>query len=123
DEGDMGRALALVRAAQRAESSPGGYSSYSYAGAHVPSLDEQVAKAAEETRPRDAIDIYRHRVERLIAGRGRPAYQQAAQLLRRIRDLYTRLGEQEAWARYLAALRDRNRALRAFKEELTKAGL
>jgi hypothetical protein len=37
--------------------------------------------------------------------------------------LYEKLGEGEAWTSYIAALRERNRNLRALKEELANAGL
>lgn len=36
--------------------------------------------------------------------------------------LYEKLGEQEAWTRYLTALREQNRNLRALQEELANAG-
>lgn len=37
--------------------------------------------------------------------------------------LHERLDENEAWASYVAALRERYRSLRALKEELALAGL
>jgi hypothetical protein len=125
DEGEIDRAVELVRETQRTNAptlphSGGGW------GARFnidSSLFIQVARAAEQLRPQAAIDIYRHYVDSLIGARGRPAYQQAAQLLQRVRDLYARLGEQETWDRYIAGLRDRNRTLRALKEELAAAGL
>jgi len=40
-----------------------------------------------------------------------------------MRDLYEKLGEHETWAAYIAELRDKNRNLRALKEELANAGL
>ena len=131
DEDDVDRAIALVRAGQRAEGAPrlygaGGYGGYGgYANAYLPSSNRflQVAERAEEARPREAIEIYRHAVDHLIAARGRPAYQQAAALLRRARALYERLGESDTWTPYVATLRDRHRSLRALKDELAKAGL
>ncbi len=85
------------------------------------SLD--VARAAEEGRPRAALEIYRRSVERLIAQRGRGNYAEACELLIRVRDLHRRLGEEAFWRDYVGDLRERNRQLRALKEELAVAGL
>ncbi|MBI3969814.1 MAG: SWIM zinc finger family protein [Chloroflexi bacterium] len=115
DEGEIDRALELVQAANRS-TSPSGYG-------YGTGVDVEVARAAEETRPRASIEIYERQVERLIAQRNRPSYGAAAALAQRVRAAYERLGEQDAWARYIAGLRDRYRSLRALKEELTKAGL
>src|SRR6266496_3716038 len=83
----------------------------------------EVARAAEETRPREAIELYRQHAERLIAQRGRQNYQPACTYLAKMRALYEKLGESEAWTSYIAALREQNRNLRALKEELAQAGL
>ena len=83
----------------------------------------QVAGAAEESRPRDAIRLYIEQAERLIAARGRGNYATAATYLRRVRDLFVRLGERVTWQAFITDLRDRNRRLRALKDELNKAGL
>jgi uncharacterized Zn finger protein len=83
----------------------------------------RVARAAEESRPREAIRIYVKRVERLIAARGRGNYAEAAGYLVRVRDLYQRLGEGATWPAFIADLRDRNRRLPALQDELNKAGL
>lgn len=83
----------------------------------------QVARAAEEARPREAIELYRQSAERLIALRGRQNYQEACKYLAKMRALYEKLGEGEAWTTYITALREQNRNLRALKEELAAAGL
>ena len=41
----------------------------------------------------------------------------------KVRDLYGSLGEPGKWASYIARLREQNRHLTAFKDELEKAGL
>ncbi len=43
--------------------------------------------------------------------------------LLRMRDLYENLGESDKWTAYIAQLRDKNRNLRALKEELANVGL
>ena len=120
DEGDIVKALVLLRTGQT-RSSPtayGGLYYYGYSGIEI-----EVAKAAEATLPRESIEIYQKHIERLIGQRGRGSYQQACQYLLRVRDLYKRLGEDEKWISYLTNLREKNRMLRALKEELQKAGL
>jgi catechol 2,3-dioxygenase-like lactoylglutathione lyase family enzyme len=82
-----------------------------------------VAKAVEETRPRAAIELYRQYAERLIALRDRKNYREASEYLAKMRVLYEKLGEMDGWTRYITALREQNRALRALKEELERAGL
>ncbi len=62
-------------------------------------------------------------MEALIALRARGHYQSACGLLTEVRTLYAVLGEQTAWASYIAALRERHRTLRALKEELVLAKL
>ena len=83
----------------------------------------EVAKAAEETRPRAALELYQQHAEGLIAQQGRQNYQQACRYLTKVRRWYEQLGESEAWARYIADLRERNRRLRALMEELAAARL
>lgn len=120
DEGEIDKALELVKTEQRQNQAYSYGHSYFY-GYNTIALD--VARAAEETRPHEAIDIYRKHIERLIDQRGRGNYQQASQYLIRMRDLYEKLGEHETWTNYIAELRDKNRMLRALKEELANAGL
>lgn len=81
----------------------------------------QVAAAAEQTQPHDAIEIYVRYAERLIEYRGRDNYQMASTVLRNVRRLYERLGELDVWRGFVAELRARNRKLRAFQEELDRA--
>lgn len=117
DEGEIDAALAIVKA----EKLPGvGYGSALYYGS---GMRLEVAKAAEASHPRDAIDLYRQFAERLIDERGRSNYQEACGYLAKVRNLYVKLGERAEWDRYVAGLRDRNSSLRALKEELASAKL
>jgi uncharacterized Zn finger protein len=95
--------------------------SYGYYG--YSNIALEVARAAEETRPLEAVELYRQYAERLIALRGRQNYQAACQYLAKVRALDEKLGETKAWTNYITALREQNRNLRALKEELAKAGL
>jgi uncharacterized Zn finger protein len=69
------------------------------------------------------LRVYQSTVDRLIAARGRDNYQAATRHLKRMRLLYQRLNQSEAWQALIAEIREKNRALRALKEELDKAGL
>ena len=118
DEGDIDKALELVKAEQQKQTPSSGSYYYRYYDMPI-----RVAQAAEETRPREAIELYRQQAEGLIAQRGRQNYQAACRHLARMRTLYERLGESSMWTNYIARLREENRSLRALKEELAKAGL
>jgi catechol 2,3-dioxygenase-like lactoylglutathione lyase family enzyme len=122
DEGDID--LALQRLQGTAKKDGYGYTyidRYGYYG--YSDVAFEVARAAEETRPHAAIELYRQFAERLIAMRDRKRYQLACTYLVKVRALYEKLGEGEAWTSYIAALREQNRNLRALKEELADAGL
>src|SRR5258707_8622854 len=122
DEGDIDRALQLLQGMAKKDIHGYTYnSSYGYYGFGDIAL--QVARAAEEARPREAIELYRQSAERLIALRGRQNYQEACKSLAKMRALYEKLGEHEAWTTYITALREQNRNLRALREELAAAGL
>lgn len=115
DEGEIDQALKALPARRKRGLVTSFYGS--------PSLELRVAEAAEQSRPKAALEIYREVAERLIDQRGRGNYQEAARLLEKVRALYQRLGESGAWQDYIADLRDRTRSLRALKEELAAAGL
>jgi uncharacterized Zn finger protein len=120
DENDVEEALVLLKTSQAQSNNYGFGNSYSYAGSGI---DIEVARAAERKLPRESIEIYQNRIARLINQRGRGSYQQAAQYLLRVRELFNKLGESEQWTTYITSLRDKNRPLRALKEELLAAGL
>lgn len=83
----------------------------------------EVAQAVEQTRPAEALQLYRQQAERLIDQRGRDSYRQAAAYLLKMRALYRQLDQEKAWTAYIAGLRERHRSLRALREELDDAGL
>ena len=82
-----------------------------------------LVQAAEETQPDAALNFYLRYVAYLINSRVKPSYEQAARILPRMRTLYERLGKNEAWERYMARLRERNRSLKALHTILAAAGL
>ncbi len=122
DEGDIDHALQLLKGMAKKDIHGYTYNEgYGYYGFGDIALE--VARAAEEARPHEAIELYRQSAERLIALRGRQNYQEACKYLAKMRALYEKLGEGEAWTTYITALREQNRNLRALKEELAAAGL
>lgn len=108
EEHDIDRALELVQSGGPAAQT---------------SLAVRVAKAAERSRPLEALEVYRQVAEGLIARRGRDNYAQACRHLRRVRTLIERTGELRDWKSYLERLRSEHRPLRALHDELDAAGL
>ena len=122
DEGEVGQALSALAEMERGSggSRPGyGHSYYSTPGDYR----IQVAKAAEEDYPREAIRLYKSVIQKLIDGRGRENYQQAIGYMMRIRMLYQKQGQEPEWHVYIANLRNSNKSLRALKEELDKRAM
>jgi uncharacterized Zn finger protein len=111
DEGEIDRALEAVKSERSAV--------YGYGFG----MALEVAKAAEKARPEAALEIYRRKAEGLINQRGRGAYQEACRFLKKVRDLYQRLGKGAAWTKYVGQLREQHRSLRALQEEMTRAKL
>ncbi len=106
DEGEIDQALAAIRT-----------------GPVSAEIVLEVAKAAEEPRPHEALAIYQRHAEALIAQQGRDNYRNACRILSRMRAIYQATGEPELWTAYITELRERHRRLRALKEELNAAGL
>lgn len=121
-EGEVGQALSAL--AEMEQSTPGSLYGYGYRpGVFSNNYQVQVARAAEEQYPNDAIRLYKPVVETLISGRGRENYQQAANYLTRIKALYQKLKRESEWHTYITNLRNSNKSLRALKEELDKKNL
>src|SRR6185312_835263 len=78
DDGEIDQALAAMRA-----------------GPVSASIALEVAKAAEEPRPHDALAIYRRHAEALVGQHGRDNYREACRILTRVRDIYRATGEPE----------------------------
>jgi hypothetical protein len=122
DEGGVGQALAALAEMERAPRAS--LYGYGYRAQAAPShYQAQVAEAAEESYPDEAIRLYKSVVQRLIDGRGRENYQQATGYLARIRRLYQKQEQEPQWQAYMTNLRNSNKSLRALKEELDKRGL
>jgi SWIM zinc finger len=120
-EKEVSQAIAALAEMERI--SPGApYISYGYRAGGIP-YGIQVAQAAEEYYPNDAIRLYQRAAQTLINGRGRESYQRAASYLTRVRMLYQKQGQEPEWRTYITNLRTSNKSLRALKEELDKKNL
>ncbi len=120
DEGEVGQALAAL--AEMEHTSSTSLYGYNYR-AFSSDYQIQVAKAAEESYPHEAIRLYKSVIQKLIDGRGRENYQQATDFLMRVRLLYQKQGQEPEWHAFIAHLRSSNKSLRALKEELDKRDL
>ena len=121
-EGEVGKALSALAEMERASTTS--LYGYGYPSYGAPSnYQVQVAKAAEEHYPDEAIRLYKSVVQRLIDVRGRDNYQQAAGYLAQVKILYQKQGREPEWNAYISDLRNSNKSLRALKEELDKRGL
>ena len=122
DEEEVDQALAALAEMERTPRTP--LYGYGYRAEAAPSsYQAQVAEAAQESYPDEAILLYKIVVQRLIDGRGRENYQQATGYLTRVRRLYQKQGREPEWQAYITNLRNSNKSLRALKEELDKKGL
>ena len=78
----------------------------------------ELARAWEKDRPQDAPEIYRSRIDGIIDVRQNPAYDDAAELVERIKALMDRAGEGWAFAEWLEALRKEHKAKRNFMKRI-----
>ena len=119
DEGEIDNAIALVNSNElQIFGVPQAYGSV-----YLNPIGLEVAKAAEESQPQAALQIYEKYVDRLVAKHGRTNYHTAIEHLKKMRALYVQRGEEEQWKGYIIQLRDKNKSLRALKEELVNAHL
>jgi uncharacterized Zn finger protein len=112
DEGELARALESLEQLDPDHDS-----------AQARELRMRTAEAAERAFPQESLILYGEEVELLIAARGRENYHQAAQYLRRMRDLYLSLGQDETWDAFIAGLRADNARLYALRDEMTQVGV
>jgi len=109
-EGEIDAALKALR------HSPGGFGGW--AGSQ---LSVRVARAAESSRPHEAITLYMEAADCIVKARDRRNYARAVGYLGRVRALYPGLGEEKTWQSFIAGFREKNRRLSALKEELNRA--
>jgi uncharacterized Zn finger protein len=122
EEGEVAEALKSLAKLEK----PGQNAQPAWGFTYLPpagSYSARVAAAAEADFPDEAVRIYQKLAERQIAQRGRPAYQTAATYLVRVMRLLEGDGRAAEWQSFIADLRQRNKSLRALREELDALGL
>jgi uncharacterized Zn finger protein len=80
----------------------------------------ELAAKREKEHPEEALPIYQRQIEPTLAQKNNPAYEQAVDLLRKIRGLMARLGRESAFAEYLASIRAAHKPKRNFMKLLDK---
>lgn len=86
-------------------------------------LRAKVAAAATESHPEAAIRIYLELAAESIAGKDRKSYAGAANVLRKVRQIYQEQGQPEEWLAQVAQIRRQHRNLPAMQDEFNRAGL
>ncbi len=123
EEGQVGAALETL---QRLEEKSGQNrnNNYGYFRNNEPSsLKLRVAQAAEKDFPAEAIRFYNEAAEGFIGRKNRGSYLEAITYLTKIKQLYQKRKREAEWQAYTTRLRTTYSTLRAFHEELHKAGL
>ena len=82
-------------------------------------LLQQLAEASEQSHPAEVLKAYGDRVERLVRLGGQSNYEQACQILERMRRIRKGLGETAQHAAYFGDLTNRHKAKRNFMKLLT----
>lgn len=91
-----------------------------HAGGCAEHLWMKLAQALEASRPADAAEIYRARVEPIVSRTNNAAYDDAAKLASRIGALMQRARQEDNFREWLDALRARHKAKRNFMGRLDK---
>lgn len=78
----------------------------------------QLAATRERDHPEDAIAIYRRRIEPTLDRKNNDAYREAMRLLRKIRSLMAKIGQEKDFDSYLRSLREAHKPKRNFMKLL-----
>jgi uncharacterized Zn finger protein len=78
----------------------------------------ELAAKRERDHPKDALAVYQARIDPTVNQKNNDAYKAAVGLLRKVRDLMTRLGREAEFARYLETVRATHKPKRNFMKLL-----
>jgi len=78
----------------------------------------ELAGKWEKGHPEDVLPIYQRQIERTLNRKNNQAYREAVALLRKIRDLAVRIGDETRFTRYLASVRAMHKPKRNFMKLL-----
>lgn len=119
EDGDIGEALGATDKAQK-----GMRATWSYGwGISPDTYIARVAAAAEQEFPDESMRLYRQLADRRIDERNRSSYRYAAGYLANVWRVLESHGRTEEWPPLIGDVRERNRSLRALREELDALGL
>jgi uncharacterized Zn finger protein len=82
----------------------------------------QLARAREKDHPEDAAGIYRESIDDVVNVKNNRAYDQAAELVGRIKALMERAGQREEFLGWLEGLRAEHKAKRNFMQRIEGLG-
>jgi uncharacterized Zn finger protein len=82
----------------------------------------RLAGLREDKYPRDAIAVYQQLIGPIVNRTNNDAYAEAAGLLRRVKDLMGKLGEDKEFRRYLTEVRVEYKRKRNFMKLLERLG-
>ena len=108
-------AAAISWMAEQREAGPlGGREIVYVAGNHEFYNSEMKGNLAAGAEQADAAGIYRKQIDPIVSRTNNEAYREAVELLRRIKKLMARLGQNAEFTQFLAALRETHRRKRNF---------
>jgi uncharacterized Zn finger protein len=80
----------------------------------------QIAQALEADSPENAIAVYADQIDPIVKQTNNQAYDEAAEIVRRVRELTTRIGKGGEFAGWIDELRARHKAKRNFMQRLVR---
>ncbi len=79
-----------------------------------------LARAREKDHPADAAEIYRNRLDGIVERKNNRAYDEAAALVQKIRDLMERTKQEKEFVAWVDAVRAKHKAKRNFMQRLNE---
>ena len=89
----------------------------------ITEIELEVARAVENTKPQESIDIYFKYAEQYIENRGRSNYITSVRYLSQVQKLYQSMKREDEWLSTIKRIRKKNQRLGALMDELNKANL
>ena len=81
----------------------------------------ELAAHREQAHPDEVLPVYQAQINLMVDRKNNQAYQEAVQLLKKVRRLMTRLRRQEEFARYLETVRTTHKPKRNFLKLIDQA--
>ena len=94
-----------------------------YSEISIDMIGSELIKEVVSNEPELILPLYYHAVQTKVSLKNRAAYKQAARYLKKMRTIYKKLKQEEAFERYMQFVVDSTKRLRAFQEELKRSKL